>query len=117
VGDFCPARSIEEQRYQKLMQEHHYLGSLPKISETLWYIAAWRDQWVPLLIFSASALKCAAWDRWIENITRLRRFAIGIIKSKSIGGVAQKKRELTRNARLVFDCLRMTKNSCTAACH
>ena len=47
------------------MQDHHYLGSLPKISETLWYIATWRDQWVALLSFSASALKCAARDRWI----------------------------------------------------
>ena len=47
------------------MQEHHYLGSLPKIGETLWYVALWRDQWVALLSFSASALKCAARDRWI----------------------------------------------------
>ena len=31
--------SGEEQRYQDLMQQHHYLGSLPKISETLWYVA------------------------------------------------------------------------------
>ena len=48
-----------------------------------------------------------------ENITRLRRFAIGIIKSKGVRSVAQKMRELTRNVRLVFDYLRMTKNSCT----
>jgi len=47
------------------MQEHHYLGFLPKIGETLWYVAAWADQWVALLSFSASALKCAARDRWI----------------------------------------------------
>jgi len=47
------------------MQEHHYLGYLPKISETLWYIALWSDQWVALVSFSASALKCAARDRWI----------------------------------------------------
>jgi len=60
-----PVRPFEEQRYQKLMQEHHYLGSLPKISETLWYVAVWRDQWVALVSFSASALKCAARDRWI----------------------------------------------------
>jgi hypothetical protein len=60
-----PVLPLEEPRYQKLMQDHHYLGSLPKISETLWYIAAWRDQWVALLSFSASALKCAARDRWI----------------------------------------------------
>jgi predicted transposase YbfD/YdcC len=47
-----------------------------------------------------------------ENITRLRRFAIGIIKSKKVRSVAQKMRELTRNVRLVFDYLRMTANSC-----
>ncbi len=58
-------RSCKEQRYQELMQQHHYLGSLPKISETLWYIATWREAWVALLRFSASALKCAARDRWI----------------------------------------------------
>ena len=47
-----------------------------------------------------------------ENITRLRRFAIGVIKSKGAGSVAQKMRQLTRNVRLVFDYLRMTENSC-----
>jgi len=50
-----------------------------------------------------------------ENITRLRRFAIGVIKSKGVRSVAQKMRELTRNVRLVFDYLRMTKNSCVPA--
>ena len=47
------------------MHEHHYLGKLPKISETLWYIAHWRDQWVALISFSASAWKCAARDQWL----------------------------------------------------
>lgn len=47
------------------MREHHYLGGLPKIGETLWYVAAWQEQWVALLSYSASALKCAARDRWI----------------------------------------------------
>jgi predicted transposase YbfD/YdcC len=50
-----------------------------------------------------------------ENVTRLRRFAIGVIKSKGVQNVAQKMRELTFNVRLVFDYLRMTKNSCTAS--
>jgi hypothetical protein len=50
-----------------------------------------------------------------ENITRLRRFAIGVLKSKGRGSVAQKMRQLTRNVRLVFDYLRMSENSC--ACH
>lgn len=60
-----PVHPFEEQRYQELMQRYHYLGSLPKISETLWYVATWRDEWVALLSFSASALKCSARDRWI----------------------------------------------------
>jgi hypothetical protein len=50
-----------------------------------------------------------------ENITRMRRFAIGVIKSKGVRSVAQKMRELTRNVRLVFDYLRMTENSCATA--
>jgi predicted transposase YbfD/YdcC len=46
-----------------------------------------------------------------ENITRLRRFAVSIIKSKCVRSVAQKMRQLTQNVRSVFDYLRMTKNS------
>jgi hypothetical protein len=47
-----------------------------------------------------------------ENITRLRRFAISIIKSKGVRSVAQKMRQLMLNVRLVFDYLRMSENSC-----
>ena len=47
-----------------------------------------------------------------ENISCLRRFVIGIIKSKKVASVAQKMRELNRNVRLIFDYLCMTKNTC-----
>ncbi|MGH8754924.1 MAG: ISAs1 family transposase [Burkholderiales bacterium] len=47
-----------------------------------------------------------------ENISRLRRFAVGIIKANKVRSVAQKMRELTLNTRLVFDYLRMTRNTC-----
>ena len=50
-----------------------------------------------------------------ENMTRLRRFAITVIKAKKPRSVAQKMRQLNRNVRLVFDYLRMTKNSCRMA--
>ena len=49
-----------------------------------------------------------------ENISRLRRFAVGLIKSKKTVNVAQKMRQLMRNVRMVFDYLRMTQNSCPA---
>ncbi len=47
-----------------------------------------------------------------ENITRLRRFAVGIIKSKGVRSVARKMRQLTQNTRAVFDYLKLTRNSC-----
>ena len=47
-----------------------------------------------------------------ENMTRLRRFAVGLIKSKGVKSVSQKMRQLMRNTRMVFDYLRMTQNSC-----
>jgi len=50
-----------------------------------------------------------------ENISRLRRFAISIIKLKGARNVAQEMRRLSRNVRLVLDHLRMTKNSCLCA--
>jgi predicted transposase YbfD/YdcC len=46
-----------------------------------------------------------------ENITRLRRFATGLIKSKSRDSVAATIATLARNVRRVFDYLGMTENS------
>lgn len=48
-----------------------------------------------------------------ENVTRLRRFAVGVLTLFSDGktSIAQKMSRLNRNTRLVFDYLRMTKNS------
>ena len=60
-----PVRPGEETHYRELMQVHHYLGDLAKIGHTLWYIATHEQEWVALLTFSASSLKCAARDRWI----------------------------------------------------
>jgi predicted transposase YbfD/YdcC len=52
-----------------------------------------------------------------ENITRLRRFAVGVLKSfqKGTQSIAQMMRKLSFNTRLVFDYLRMTLNSCRRA--
>ena len=60
-----PVRSFEEPDFQTLMQTHHYLGALPKISETLLYVATFADQWIALISFSAAALKCSPRDNWI----------------------------------------------------
>jgi len=44
-----------------------------------------------------------------ENITRLRRFAISIIKLKGARSVAQEMRQLSRNVRLVLGACRVSQ--------
>ena len=39
-----PVTAAEEDRFQALMQAHHYLGALPKIGHTLWYVATYEAQ-------------------------------------------------------------------------
>jgi predicted transposase YbfD/YdcC len=53
-----------------------------------------------------------------ENMTRLRRFALGILKSfqKPTQSIAELMRKLSFRPRLVFDYLRMTKNSAPVTC-
>ena len=46
-----------------------------------------------------------------ENLTALRRFAAGVIKSRTQESVSSTIQRLGRNVRLVFDYLRMTENS------
>jgi len=60
-----PVTGHEQARYRAQMAQHHYLGDLPKIGETLWYVATWREQWLAQLSVSAAALKCGVRDRWI----------------------------------------------------
>lgn len=55
----------EESQFNALMQSYHYLGSLPKIGNTIWYVATHNDEWLALLSYSAAALKCGARENWI----------------------------------------------------
>jgi len=50
-----------------------------------------------------------------ENITSLRRFAVGLLKSKGVPNVAQKMRQLCFSIRTVLDYLKMTGNTHAAS--
>jgi len=43
------------------------------------------------------------------NMTRLRRFAVGLLKSRGVKNITQKMRQMSHKARMVFDYLCMTK--------
>jgi len=78
-----PICSFEESVFRELMQAHHYLGALPKIGNTLWYVATYRNDWQALLIFSAAALKCAVRDRWIGWNSRHQYDRLNLIANNS----------------------------------
>lgn len=78
-----PVERNEEARYQEQMALYHYLGALPKIGETVWYVATWREQWVALLNISAAALKCGVRDRWIGWDFRSQYGRLNLIANNS----------------------------------
>lgn len=78
-----PVDRPEESRYQALLAAHHYLGALPKIGETIWYVATWRGQWLALISVSAAALKCGARDRWIGWDQRVQYDRLKLIANNS----------------------------------
>ena len=78
-----PVSTLDEGRYRRLMQAHHYLGALSKIGETLWYAARWRGEWVALIGFSAPALKCRARDAWIGWDFRVRHGRLHLLANNS----------------------------------
>jgi len=59
-------QSKDRQRFQRLLKEHHYLGSLKPVGEQLYYVALdAQDQWVALLLFSAAAKHLKHREQWI----------------------------------------------------
>jgi hypothetical protein len=78
-----PVERAQEARYQELMAREHYLGALPKIGETLWYVAGCRGEWVALCGFSAAAWKCTVRDRWIGWDFRLQFARLKLIANNS----------------------------------
>jgi hypothetical protein len=97
-------RRDEELRFRQLMQAHHYLGALPKISETLWYVASWRDEWVALLSFSAAALKCAVRDRWIGWSRRHQFDRLRLVSNNSRFLILPERHEANLGSRTLSLC-------------
>jgi len=78
-----PVQQIEQKRFQSLMDAHHYLGALPKIGHTLWYVASFHGEWLALISFSAAAWKCAARDQWIGWSYRYQYDRLHLIANNS----------------------------------
>jgi len=58
-------RPAEEQQWEQLMKEHHYLGFEKLSGESARYVAEMDGEWVALLGWGSGAFKCIDRDRWI----------------------------------------------------
>lgn len=78
-----PVSVSEESFFKEKMEFHHYLGFLPKIGNTIWYVALFEKSWVALLSFSAAALKCGVRDKWISWSFRHQYDRLNLIANNS----------------------------------
>ena len=77
-----PVLPEETEPFQEQMQEHHYLGRLPKIGETLWLSPLARPMGCPILFFS-SALKCTARNQWIGWSSHMQNCRLKLLANDS----------------------------------
>ena len=73
----------EEPRFRSLLQEHHYLGPLPAMGETVRYVVHRHERWLALAIFSAPALKCGPRDGWIGWDRGVRFHRLHLVSNNS----------------------------------
>jgi len=78
-----PILKQEEKKYLTLMETNHYLGSIRKIGETVWYCGIYNNKWVALISFSAAVLNCTARDHWIGWSYRHRTGRLKLIANNS----------------------------------
>ena len=73
----------EESRFRSLLQEHHYLGALPAMGETVRYVVHRHERWLALAVFSAPALKCGPRDGWIGWDRGVRFHRLHLVSNNS----------------------------------
>jgi hypothetical protein len=61
-----PITTSEESEWDMLMTKYHYLGFNKLTGRTMKYIALLDNQWVALLGWGSSVLKCTPRDQWID---------------------------------------------------
>ena len=75
----------ERRRFQRLLQQHHYLGALKPVGEQMYYAAVdAQGCWVALLLFSAAARHLKHRDQWIgwTRSQRDRRLSLVVNNSR-----------------------------------
>jgi hypothetical protein len=78
----APRQSLT--KINRLLDEHHYLGSLKPVGERLYYVATdARGRWLGILVFSAAAKHLKHRDQWIGWSEEQRRRRLSLVTNNS----------------------------------
>ena len=78
------ATTAELPRINRLLKEHHYLGSLRPVGQRLYYIAlSAAGDWVAVLVFSAPAKHLKHRDAWIGWSEEQRRRRLSLVTNNT----------------------------------
>ncbi len=76
----CPQ---EQDRWDQLVMQHHYLKSARLVGERLCYVAEYQGQWMALLGWSAAAYHIRARDQWIGWNDNQRRARLPLVANNA----------------------------------
>jgi hypothetical protein len=73
----------EQERFNQLLIEQHYLHNAEMVGERLCYVAEYQGQWLVLLSWSAPAYRLKAREAWIGWTEVQRRRRLGLVANNS----------------------------------
>lgn len=73
----------EQQRFDQLLVEQHYLHNAGMVGERLCYVAEYQGQWLALLSWSAPAYRLKTREAWIGWTEAQRRRRLGLVANNS----------------------------------
>ena len=77
-------KETELKRFDRLLDQHHYLGSVKPVGERLHYVATdTKDDWLALLLFSAPARHLKHREKWIGWSHEQRRRRLSLITNNT----------------------------------
>lgn len=77
-------KPTEQNRFDRLLDQHHYLGRVRPVGERLYYVVTdARGQWLAVLSFSAAAKHLKHRDRWIGWTPQQQRRRLKLVANNS----------------------------------
>lgn len=97
----------ERERFDRLLEQEHYLHSARLGGQSLRYVAELDGEWIALITFSAPALNIKARERWIRWTPRQRaRRLVFVVNNSRLVVLAERQRYPNLSSRVLSLCLK-----------